>query len=113
MKVVDPVAAEIVRRAAVVVPWEGEKALYLKPGVKVKLVEAAGVQVSHVGLEGQRVKARSVLAYILTGKGETRTLRAGEEGVIALVLTDFSETPPRYAYVIIPPEEVIWLEPGQ
>ena len=112
MSVVDPLRAEVVRRAAVVIPWEDYKALYLRPGVKVKLVEAHGIDVSHVGFEGKRVRERSVLAYVLTGKGETRTLRAGERGVIALILTDFSVAPPRYAYTLIPEEDAVWLEPG-
>ena len=113
MHVVDPLRAEIVKRAAVIIPWEDYKALYLRPGVKVKLIEAHGIDVSHVGFEGKRVSERSVLAYVLTGKGETRTLRAGEKGVVALILTDFSVTPPRYAYTLISEGDAVWMEPGQ
>ncbi len=113
MKIVDPVKAEITAKAALVIPWEGRRALYLKPGVKVKLIEAYGIDVSHVSFEGERVGPRTVLAYVLTGKGETRTLRAGEEGIVALILTDLSEAPPRYVYALIREEDAIWLEPGQ
>ena len=108
-QVLDLVAATPRRAAAVVIPWEGYRAILLLPGDRLEYVEARGSQVNPVSLEGRRVRERSVLAYILTWKGETRTLRAGTEGTVALIAWMPGEDADRYVYVIV--KEPRWLEP--
>ncbi|GBF08696.1 hypothetical protein apy_04210 [Aeropyrum pernix] len=110
---IDLVGSRVSRGFVVIIPWKGMRGLMLKEGTRVKLVEAAGVQVSHYSLEGTRVGERTVLSYVLTGKGETRTLRAGVEGVVAIILTDHNRQPPAYIYVIADEHDVIWLEPAE
>ncbi|WP_062662090.1 DUF2118 domain-containing protein [Aeropyrum camini] len=110
---IDIVGSKVVRSFVVLIPWRGMKGLMLREGTRVKLVEAAGVQVSHFSLEGTRVGERTVLSYILTGKGETRTLRAGVEGVVAIILTDHARHPPAYIYVIADESDIVWLDPAE
>ncbi|MEB3774649.1 MAG: DUF2118 domain-containing protein [Desulfurococcales archaeon] len=96
---IDPVEAVVKRSYAIYIPSRGE-VLIVPRGTRVYLVEALGVQVNHVALEGDTVKPGSILAYILTGKGETRTLRSGVEGVIIYIGWGLEGELNRYIYVI-------------
>jgi hypothetical protein len=98
--VLDPVEGVAKRSFAVVLPWRNFEALYVAEGTKLLLLEAYGVQVNFVAKEGDKVRERDVVAYILTGKGETRTLRAEAEGVITLIAWQKGTHPPRYAIAI-------------
>ena len=110
-RVVDVIGAVIMNRAAVVIPWKGGKALFLDKGMRVDIVEVYGRQVAFQAREGDYVDGKSVLAYVLTGRGDTRSVRAGVEGVVALIAWDQASYPPRYAYIIVPQGREIWLEP--
>lgn len=110
--VVNVASATVSRDFAVIVPWKGWRALVLRKGTRVFLVEAWGVQVSHAMLEGSKVRPRDVVAYVLTSKGETRSIRPDVEGVIVLILTDFARQPPGYIYVVAHEKDVIWLDKG-
>ncbi len=112
-RVVDPETGIVKSKALVVIPWLGGKGMLLKPGTKLSLVDATGVQVSYVGLEGSRVREGSLIAYVLTGKGETRSLRAGVEGVVVLILVDLSESPERQAYAIASEDDVVWIDSAE
>ena len=102
-----------VRTAFVVlVPWLGWRGMLVDVGTKFSVIEAWGVEVNPVSLEGARVGDRSILAYVLTGKGETRTLRSGVEGVVVGIFSDLTVSPPRYLYVVVDEESIVWLEPG-
>ncbi len=107
--VLDPVEAVIKKRFAVYNPRKG-RAILLEPGDRVYLVEALGVQVNHVAEELDEVSEQSILAYILTGKGETRTLRAGVEGVVAYIGWGLEGDRQRYIYVIAPRDSARILE---
>ncbi len=109
--ILDPVEAVVKRRFALYIPWKG-KALLVEPGTRVSLVEALGVQVNHRAREGDEVRPGTILAYILTGKGETRTLRAGVEGVIVYIAWGLEGERQRYIYVIAPSDSIRMLEVG-
>ncbi|MEB3851168.1 MAG: DUF2118 domain-containing protein [Desulfurococcales archaeon] len=109
--VFDPVEARVARDFAVVLPWAGGRALYVRAGTPVMLVEAAGRHVNLVAREGSRVRARNVLAYVVTGRGDTRTVRAGVEGVVVYIAWDAGAPHERYAYLIASPADVEELEP--
>ncbi|MCE4616003.1 MAG: DUF2118 domain-containing protein [Aeropyrum sp.] len=101
-----------VRTAFVVlVPWLGWRGMLVDVGTKFSVIEAWGVEVNPVSLEGARVGDRSILAYVLTGKGETRTLRSGVKGVVVGIFSDLTVSPPRYLYVVVDEESIVWLEP--
>ena len=109
--VVDPVRAVVSRRAAVVIPWRGRRALFLERGLRVYLVEVYGRQASFQAREGDVVDEDSVIAYVLTGRGDTRSVMASVEGTVALIAWEQGSYPPRHAYVIIPRGGEVWLEP--
>ncbi|MEB2835737.1 MAG: DUF2118 domain-containing protein [Desulfurococcales archaeon] len=111
LRIFDPVEARATRAFAVVVPWLDYRALYLGEGAPLKLVEASGVHVNIVAREGEEVEEDSVLAYVVTGKGETKTVRAGCEGVVAYIAWEPGASAERYVYLIIDEDEVEILEP--
>ncbi len=113
LRVFDPVEAIATRAFAVVVPWIGYKALLVEAGTRLRLVEARGVQVSVVAREGEEVAARSVLAYLVTGKGETRTVRAGTEGLIVYIAWEPGGPAERYVYLIADKDSIKVLEPDE
>ncbi|MEB3787775.1 MAG: DUF2118 domain-containing protein [Desulfurococcales archaeon] len=98
----------VARSFIVLVPWRRE-ALLVEKGTRVTLVEARGTHVTHTAREGDRVDEGTVLAYVLTGKGETRTVRARSRGVIAYVGW-LGDSPQTHVYVIVPEDSVTRLE---
>ena len=107
--VLDPVAGRARRAFALVMPWRGGEALLVEAGVRLYLIEAHGTQVVFTAREGDEVGERDVLAYVLTGKGETRTLRAGVSGVVVLIAWERGSHPPRYAIAIAEHPDVVRL----
>ncbi len=99
-KIFDPLKAIITRTFALVIPWKEHKALYIEEGLKVKLVEVSGAQVNFIAREGDEIDERSVLSYVVTGKGETRTVKAGVKGTVIYVAWEPASVPERYIYLI-------------
>lgn len=106
---IDLVEAVTIRGLAILLPWS-RTALVADRGVRVSLVEAVGVQVNHVAREGDHIEDDTILAYILTGKGETRTLKAGVEGILVYIGWLPGGDIQRYIYVIAPRNSVRVLE---
>ncbi len=107
--VLDPVEARATRAFAVTLPWRGWEALFVEAGTRVYLVEVHGVQSSLAVREGDEVGERSIIAHVVTGKGETRTVRAGVEGIVVLVAWEWGSLPPRYAVAVAPRGSVLRL----
>ena len=107
----DPIEARITRPFAVLVPWREHEALYAREGLRVSLVEVTGIHVNLVAREGEEVGEKDVLAYVVTGKGETRTIRAGVEGLILYIAWDPGAKPERYVYLIVDQDDAIVLRP--
>ena len=97
--IVDPVEAIATKSFLTVIPWEGYRGVYVGRNSKLELVEARGVEVYIISREGSKVEEDTVLAYILTRKGETRSRRAGTSGIIAYIAWE-PLVPPRYVFVI-------------
>ncbi len=110
-RIFDPVDAVVTEDFAVIVPWLDGRALYLARGTRVSLVEASGVHVNLVAREASKVRPGSVLAYVVTGKGDTRTVRAGVEGLIAYIAWEPGSEVERYVYLIVDEDDVVVLEP--
>ncbi len=109
--ILDPVEAKIIRAFAVIVPWLKDEAIYVSAGVKVKLIEVEGVQVNFIAREGEKVDEKTVLAYVVTNKGETRTLKANTKGLIVYIAWRPSSNPERYVYLITDPNDIKMLKP--
>jgi len=110
---VDLEKGETVRRFAVVVPRLDRKAFYVEPGTPVLLYIVQGTQTVFNLYEGEDVEPRDRLAYVLTSKGETRTVRLEDEGVIIYIAWDRETFPPRYRVLLAPKDSVIILEPEE
>lgn len=108
----DPVEARVTRPFAVLIPWKGRVALYAREDLRLRLIEVTGIHVNLVAREGEGVRERDVIAYVVTGKGETRTVRAGVKGTILYIAWDPGGAPERYVYLIADPDEVVILKPG-
>ena len=108
---VDPVRATITRGILVVVPWSNWKGLLLEEGTRVKILEVRGVQPVLVAREGDNIREGEVIAYVLTGKGETRTVRSTTSGLIAYIAWSRVEEE-RYSIIVASPEEVLELRPA-
>jgi hypothetical protein len=97
--IVDPVEARVSRSFLTLIPWMDYKGVYVERGARVELVEARGAEVYIISREGSVVDENTVLAYILTRKGETRTKRARTKGVVAYIAWE-PLVPPTYIFVI-------------
>jgi len=97
--IVDPVKSTTSRSFLTVMPWMNYKGIYVSRGARVELIEARGVEVYIVSREGAVVEDNTVLAYVLTKKGEMRTKRAKTNGIIAYIAWE-PLIPPRYVFVI-------------
>ncbi len=106
---IDLEKAETKRHVAVRVPWKGNRAMLLEPGAKVILYEVSGVQAVFYAHEGDDLRRGDVLAYVLTGKGETRTIRVQEEVTVFYIAWIPGTHPPRYIAVLADPESLIIL----
>ena len=107
----DIVSGEIVRKTAIVIPRLGRKALYVEPGTPAMIYEAGGLQTVFNLYEGARVDPGDKIAYILTSKGETRSLRSEDKGIILYIAWDRESFPPKYWVVVVPEERVYILDP--
>jgi len=107
----DLVEAKTTRWIAVRIPWRGYKVLALPPETRVLIYEIGGVQTVFQAREGDRVKPGDIAAYVLTGKGETRSRRFDEEAIVFYIAWDRESHPPVYRVITVEPEKVIVLEP--
>ncbi len=97
---------------AILLPRGGKKALFLKPGTTVIIYEVGGVQTVFNVEEGNRVRRGDVIAYVLTGKGETRSIRSGDDAVVFYIAWDRESHPPKYVVIMAKPSDIMVLEPG-
>ncbi len=97
--IVDPVESKASRSFLTLVPWMDYKGVYVARGARLELIEARGAEVYIVSREGALVEENTVLAYILTRKGETRTRRARTKGIIAYIAWE-PQVPPVYVFVV-------------
>jgi len=104
---------KVTNRFAVVVPKLGRRAFYLEPGTPVLLYRVSGFQTTFSMFEGDEAEPKDVLAYVLTQKGETRTVRILDEGIIVYIAWDRSTFPPAYTVVLAPKDKVYILEPEE
>lgn len=60
-------------------------AILVEKGAQLRLLEVSGKETYLVKREGEEVMNRDVISYIVTGKGETRSVRAGTDGTIVYI----------------------------
>lgn len=110
---VDLEAAKTRRGVAVRVPWKGDRAMYLASGSPIHIYEVGGVQTIFYSHEGDDLEEGDVLAYVLTGKGETRTIRVDRKGTVFYIGWLPGSHPPRYIVILAGEENLIILDPEQ
>jgi len=108
-KAIDPVEAKTTKWLAIILPWEGRRAILVPPRTPLIVYEVGGAQTIFTSREGDRVKPGEVLGYVLTGKGETRTKRYSDEALVLYIAWDRESHPPTYR--VIHPDNVKILEP--
>ena len=106
----DLTSSKTVRAIAIRVPWKKDKAMYLRSDTPVILYEVEGVQSIFYAYEGDDLKRGDVLAYVLTGKGETRTIRVDEDATVFYISWVPGTHPPKYIAVLVEEENLIVLE---
>jgi len=72
----------------------------LLEGSMLKVVELEGNEVFFQVDVGDLVRRGSVLAYVITGKGEVRSFRARDEGYVVFIHEDPIARPMRYTLVL-------------
>lgn len=97
--IIDPIESTASRSFLTIVPWMEYKGVYVGRGARVELIEVRGVEVYITSREGAVVEEGTVIAYVLTRKGETRTRRARTNGVIAYIAWE-PLVPPLYVFVV-------------
>lgn len=97
--------APVIRKAFIVITSSGQS-LLVEKGIKPVIIEARGSRVHVAVREGDEVDERTRVAYILTRKYETRTIKAGTEGIVVLVGYIFGEPVDNYVIVIVGREHV-------
>lgn len=101
------------RGIAVRVPWREEKAMFVKTGTPLLIYEVGGKDTLFYSYEGDDLTKNDILAYVLTGKGETRTIRVDREATLFYIAWIPGTHPPRYIVVLVFGENLIILEPEQ
>lgn len=105
---IDPVEATVKRHMAILLPGEG-RALLARPGTRVLIYEVGGVQTVFTVREGDQLRPGKIMGYVLTGKGETRTVRSDEEVVVFYIAWDRVSHPPVYRLIAVPREDLVEL----
>ncbi|HIE55506.1 MAG TPA: DUF2118 domain-containing protein [Chromatiaceae bacterium] len=77
-----------------------EEALLVPKGVKLSLLEVCGASVRLLKTEGDAVRKREPLAYVLTRKREVRVVRASGEGVVVYISELSYSHPERYVIAL-------------
>lgn len=98
----------LIKKSFVVVTPNG-KYILVEKGITPVVVEVKGSKVHLTVSEGEEVDERTRIAYILTRKYETRSIRAGAKGVVVLIGYIFGEPVDNYVVVIVGREYVKYL----
>lgn len=86
--------------------WEGSgEGLYVKGDTKAYILETTGHRIHSIVSEGEVVRSGSKIAYISTGKGEVRTVRADVEGVIVYIYQDLTSKPEKLLFIVVGGED--------
>ncbi|ADI32729.1 DUF2118 family protein [Staphylothermus hellenicus] len=98
------------KKAFIVIPeYSGEKEMkgfLIDENKKLCLIEVKGVQPYVFPREGDVIEERDKVAYIITGKGEVRTIRSPCKGVVLLVINFPWEKPERYVLAVVNKDDI-------
>ncbi|ABN69924.1 conserved hypothetical protein [Staphylothermus marinus F1] len=93
------------KKAFIVIPeYSGEKEMngfLIDENKKLCLIEVKGIQPYVFPREGDEIEERDKVAYIITGKGEVRTIRSPCKGVVLLVINFPWEKPEKYVLAVV------------
>lgn len=74
-----------------------------------KLIEIKGWRVKILVTEGERVKKWQHIAYILTRKYETRTIKSPWNGIVTYIGYVFGEKPEHYIIIVVDEDDIKYL----
>ncbi|NPA04683.1 MAG: DUF2118 domain-containing protein [Crenarchaeota archaeon] len=101
--IVDLVAKKAVRRFAVLLP-DG-RSIMVEKGATLEPIPLNGFRIHLEVCEGDEVDNEDVIGYVLTGKGETRTIRSHVKGLVAYIYASPQGPPDEYIVFIAPSGE--------
>ncbi len=90
-----------------IIMWEGsDQCLLVREGAIAHSIEIEGYRVYGIVSEGENVAKGDRIAYIVTGKGEVRTVRSLFPGVVAYAAQKPESKPEKLLLIIIGGENV-------
>jgi len=98
----------LIKKSFVIATPSG-KYILVEKGTTPIVMEVKGSKVYLTVNEGEEVDERTRIAYILTRKYETRSIRAGVKGIVVLIGYIFGEPVDNYIVVIVGKEYVKYL----
>ena len=101
----------ILKTFCVLLP-DREKALYLKKGTRVSLIDVKGKKAVISVREGEPVNPKTIIAHTITTSGSSRTIRAGTHGIVVFIGVVSHKNPENYLVAIAGEEDVKILERG-
>ncbi len=94
------------KKSFIVVPPETDVGMLVEKGSYVEPIPVEGIRSSIEVCEGLEVSEGSVLAYVLTGKMEARTIRSHVSGVVVYIYSNPASRIEENVVVIAPKEVV-------
>ena len=80
--------------------------LLVEEGTKTVLIEVKGWKISLQVSEGDEIKPRQRIAYVLTKKFEVRSVKSTDEGIVVYIGWVYEERPERYVIVVVNSNDV-------
>ncbi len=83
--------------------------LLVKSSIDPKIIEIKGWIVRLLITEGEKIKKKQRIAYVLTRKYETRTIRSPWDGIVTYIGYVFGEKPEHYIIVVVDEDDIEYL----
>ncbi len=80
--------------------------LLVEKETKTILIEVKGRKISLQVSEGDKIKPRQKIAYVLTKKFEVRSIKSTNEGIVVYIGWVYEERPERYVIVVVNSNDV-------
>ena len=80
--------------------------LYIRSNISPKIIEVKGWIVRILVYEGQKIRKHQKIAYVLTKKYETRTIKSPWDGIVTYIGYVFGEKPEHYVIVVVGEDDI-------
>jgi hypothetical protein len=106
--VIDRSSSQVKEDYCLEIPWLN-KALKVKKGTIVRLLEISASRIFLVKREGDQVRKREIIAHTITDKSESRSIKANSDGVIVFIGSISLSNPEAYLLAVADSDSVEWL----